>query len=74
MTKPIIEYIFRPMPEIWTDASTGKVLADVLAEYEIIVDDRCQFARMYDYTRGVEILYRASAGKVSITIFKIECR
>lgn len=72
MTKPLFDYIFRPMPEIWTDASTNKVLADVLNEYDIVVDDRTQFARLYDYQRGMRIYYRASAGKVTITIWKID--
>lgn len=71
MTKPICEYIFRPMSDMWTDASTGEVLADVLAKYEIIVDDRCQFARIYDYERGICFYYRASAGKVVLTLWKI---
>lgn len=71
MTKPIHEYIFRPMPEIWTDASTGEVLADVLQKYAIIVDDRTQFARLYDYDECVCYYYRATAGKITITIWKI---
>lgn len=71
MTHPICEYIFRPMPDIWTDASTGKVLADVLAEYGIIVDDRTQFARLYDYERGICFLYRAFANKVTLTLLRI---
>lgn len=72
MTKPIREYIFRPMPEIWTDASTGKVLADVLQEYEIIVDDRTQFSRIYDYERMICFWYRAAANKITLTLWKID--
>lgn len=71
MTKPIQEYIFRPMPDMWTDASSGKVLADVLQEYEIIVDDRTQFARIYDYERGICFWYRAAANKIVLTLYHI---
>lgn len=72
MTKPICEYIFRPMPEIWTDASTGKVLADVLAEYGIIVDDRTQFARINDYEHNMCFWYRAyTGGKISLTLYRL---
>lgn len=63
--------IFREIGGTWTDASTGRVLADVLAEYEIIVDDRTEFARMRDYARNVSIFFRASAGKVTITIWEM---
>lgn len=72
MTKPISEMIFREIGGKWTDASTGRVLADVFAEYDILIDDRCQFARLYDYSREICIYYRASAGKVTITIWSIK--
>lgn len=71
MTKPIHEFIFREIGGVWRDLSTGRVLADLLSEYEIIVDDRCQFARLYDYSRRVLFLYRASAGKVTLTLFTL---
>lgn len=71
MTKPICEMIFREIGGTWTDASTGRVLADVLAEYEIIVDDRTEFARIRDYVRNILIFFRASAGKVTITIWEM---
>lgn len=63
--------IFREIGGTWTDASTGRVLADVLAEYEIIVDDRTEFARIRDYERNILIFFRASAGKVTITIWEM---
>lgn len=63
--------IFREIGGTWTDASTGRVLADVLAEYEIIVDDRTEFARIRDYVRNILIFFRASAGKVTITIWEM---
>lgn len=72
MTKPISKMIFREIGGTWQDASTGRVLADVLSEYGIIVDDRCQFARLYDYSLDICIYYRASAGKVTIDIWSIK--
>lgn len=71
MTKPICEYIFHPAPGMWTDVSTGEVLADVLSEYGIIVDDRTQFARLYDYERHVCFWYRAYAHKITLTLWQI---
>lgn len=59
------------MPETWTDVNTGKVLADVLSEYDIVVDDRCEFARIKDYTRGISFWYRAHAYKITLTLWKI---
>ena len=71
MTKPLHEMIFRPIDGIWRDCSTGAVLADVLSEYELVIDDRAEFIRFRDYQRNVSIWYRASAGKISITIWQL---
>ena len=71
MTKPLHEMIFRPVDGIWRDCSTGAVLADVLSEYDMVIDDRTEFIRMRDYDRDVSIWYRASAGKVKITIWEL---
>lgn len=74
MTKPLESYIFRPIEGIWVDV-LGKdqvILADVLMSYDILIDDRTQFARMYDYERGIIIWYRAHAMKIEITIFKMD--
>lgn len=70
MIKPLQEITFRPVDGVWMDAE-GHVLADVLALYEIVVDDRCQFARLYDYERVLVIYYRASAGKITLTIWRM---
>ena len=70
MTKPLQDISFFLMGDRWQDVE-GNVLADFLANYEMIVDDRTQFARMYDYDRNVSIWYRASAGKIRITIWRI---
>ena len=71
MTKPVKEMIFRPIDGIWRDCSNGVVLADVLNEYELVIDDRAEFIRLKDYQRNFSIYYRASAGKITITIWKI---
>lgn len=63
--------IFRKIGGIWTDAGTNSVLADVLAKYDIVIDDRCQFARLYDYDRGILFYYRASAGCVKLTLMPL---
>lgn len=68
MTKPVKEMIFRPIDGIWQDCSNGAVLADVLSEYELVIDDRAEFIRLKDYQRNLSIYYRASAGKITITI------
>lgn len=67
---PLQKIIFRDINGIWKDAE-GRVLADVLASYEIVVDDRCEFARLKDYERMVSIWYRATAGLISITIWRL---
>lgn len=73
MSKPLREYIFRPVDGIWTEISgTGHTLAEVLSQYQIIVDDRCNFARLYDYDQRIIFLYHASAGKATLTLLKME--
>lgn len=71
MRKPIKEFIFRGIDGMWRDCSSGVVLADVLAEYELLIDDRTQFARINDYERGLSIWYRANGGKITLTFWSI---
>lgn len=74
MTKPLFEFCFRQIGGTWRDVSypEQKILADVLREYEIIMDDRTQFARIYDYTRELCFWYRAfDEGKITLTIWRI---
>ena len=70
MVKPLQEVSFFPMGDVWQDVE-GHVLADFLASYDIIVDDRTEFARLRDYQRRLSIWYRAGAGKVRITIWRL---
>lgn len=69
------QFDFRPIgnPDaVWTDTRSGKTLAAVLTEYNIIVDDRTQFARLYDYDAGYSIWYRAyDSMRITLTIYPI---
>ena len=72
MTKPLKTLIFRPINGIWTETrENAGTLADFLAAYSLVIDDRMQFGRFYDYDAGYCIYYRASAGKVSIEFWGI---
>lgn len=72
MVKPVKEMIFRPIDGIYRDPASGKVLADVLDEYELLIDDRMQFARIYDYERELLIYYRAGSLMVRLTFWKLD--
>ena len=73
MSKPINEQIFRQVDGVWMDAQ-GQVLADVIRENELVIDDRCQFARFYDYVRDLCIYYRVAGGKIVLTFWNISER
>lgn len=74
MTNVIKSYVFRPIDGIWRDVKNdGEILADVLEFWDIIVDDKCQFARFYDYDRGHSIWWRAYGSlKIELTIYKLQ--
>ena len=73
MTKPIREYRFREIEGIWRDIrGDNEILADVLEQYSIIVDDRCQFARIYDYERHICFYYRVDGGLITLILWKID--
>ena len=71
MSKEKFEQVFHEVDGIWQDPQ-GKVLADVLSEWEIIVDDRTQFARLYDYDRGWCIYYRVAGGRITLSWYSLE--
>lgn len=72
MNKPLREYTFRPINGVWQDQTgTGKTLAEILKLYELLIDDKCEFARFKDYQTDTEIWYRATALKITITIWQI---
>ena len=58
------------MEGIWKDVD-GHILADILALYDLVIDDRTQFARLYDYQRMILFYFRASAGRISLTLWRI---
>lgn len=50
----------------------GEILADFLSNRGIVIDDRAQFARLYDYDLNECIWYRAyGSQKITITIWDI---
>ena len=69
--KPLQETNFFLIDGAWRDAY-GNILADVLAKYGLLIDDRTQFARIYDYERMIIFYFRASAGKITLTLWRIE--
>lgn len=72
MKKPKLHLVFRPVNGQWTSAE-GMILSDFLAERGIVIDDRTQFARLYDYDVYECIYYRAyGSQKVTITIWEID--
>lgn len=72
MSKPLHSFRFIQINGIWTDTrENAGVLADFLAVRNLLIDDRTQFARIYDYDEGIKYLYRASAGMVTIELWAI---
>ena len=73
MTKPLKEMIFRPVKGIWKNvAGDSATLADVLTGLNLIIDDKCEFARFKDYENNISIWYRAKAMKITITIWQMQ--
>lgn len=73
MTKPLNEYVFRPIEDKWVDVKNNAgLLADFLGARSLLVDDRTQFARIYDYDAGILYYYRAGAGSVRITLWALD--
>lgn len=72
MSKPLHTYNFRPINGIWTDTRENiGTLADFLSSKGLVIDDRMQFARIYDYDAGWCIIYRAQAGLVEVEEWKL---
>lgn len=66
-------FTFRLIGGMWRDLETGSlVLADVLADYELDIDYRTQFARIMDSERGLIYEYRAyTGGKITFNVWQI---
>lgn len=72
MVKPKLNLVFRLVDGLWQSAE-GMILAEFLAERGIVMDDRTQFARLYDYDVNECIYYRAfGSQKITITIWDIK--
>lgn len=72
MSKPLHTYEFRQIEGIWLDTRENVgTLADFLADRDLLIDDRTQFARIYDYDAGWCIFYRAQAGLVEVEEWKL---
>lgn len=72
MVKPKLNLVFRLVDGLWQSAE-GIILAEFLAERGIVMDDRTQFARLYDYDANECTWYRAyGCQKITITIWDIQ--
>lgn len=72
MVKPKLNLVFRLVDGLWQSAE-GIILAEFLAERGIVMDDRTQFARLYDYDVNECTWYRAyGSQKITITIWDIQ--
>lgn len=72
MVKPKLNLVFRLIDGLWQSAE-GMILAEFLAERGIVMDDRTQFARLYDFDVNECIYYRAyGSQKITITIWDIQ--
>ena len=65
--------IFRPVEGVWKNiAGDSAILADVLAALNLQIDEKCEFARFKDYENKLYIWYRASAMKITLTIYLLQ--
>lgn len=74
MVQPLKTYVFRPVDNAWVDVKgDGELLADVLDYYDLVIDDKCEFARFRDFERNIEIWYRMRAALcISIDVWALE--
>lgn len=69
--KPFKEYRFRLIDGMWREITENAgILADVLGRWELDFDYRIQFARVYDYERGICFFYRAVGGLITLTLWR----
>lgn len=72
--EPLKDYMFRNLGGRWSEIhDIDLTLADVLSKYELVLDDRTEFARFYDFERNVVFWYRAYTwAKVTLTLWPID--
>lgn len=72
MSKPLHSYHFRQIDGIWQDTrENAGILADFLAARNLLIDDRTQFARIYDYDEDVCYWYRVDGGLITIEVWRL---
>lgn len=72
MSKPQQSFRFRQINGIWQETrENAGILADFLVTRNLLIDDRTQFARIYDYEEGVCYWYRVDGGLITIDVWKI---
>lgn len=74
MKKPMAYYIFRFVQGQWVDnaGDSAILLADLLHELEIEIDEKCEFARFKDYIKNRKICYRAYGGTITVEIWDMQ--
>lgn len=72
--EPLLDLTFRNLGGAWCEIhDLNLLLSDVLSKYDILFDERTQFARLYDYDRNVVFWIRAyTMAKVTITLWPID--
>lgn len=73
MVQPLKTYVFRPVNDAWVDVKgDGELLADVLRCYDLVIDDKCEFARFKDLEHNLEIWYRVRGALcISIDVWEL---
>lgn len=73
MIKLIQEITFRLVDNRWINVTgdSETTLADYLRNLDIIVDDKCEFARFIDYDKNWSIWYKVQTMQVTIEIWDI---
>ena len=70
--KPIKELRFRIIDGVWREITEDAgILADVLGRWGLEFDYRIQFARVYDYERGICFYYRVDSGLITLTLWRL---
>ena len=70
--KPIKELRFRIIDGAWREITEDAgILADVLGRWDLDLDYRVQFARVYDHERGICFYYRVDSGLITLTLWRL---
>lgn len=74
MVQPLKTYVFRPINDVWVDVKgDGELLADILLRYDLVIDDKCEFARFKVLEYNLEIWYRVRGAMcISIDVWELD--